>query len=440
LKPPPAAIHLTVAAAVFLLWLAGCGGPPPTGSIAGSPTASSSPGIGAGDRVAGWASDLDLLLPGIEMIHPDPYHSTPKPQLVAAIAALKESVAQATDDELMIGLLRIVAQLSASGRDGHTGAFIWGTDSAYPVHSLPLRLWFFADGLYVVDALPPYENLIGSRVDGIAGRPVEEVQAAIEPLVPRDNDETVVLLTPRFLLIPEVLHGLGIIGQVGPVELTLADQDAAVAVEPIAMVDYNAWAGPYGLHLPDDPDVLYLSRTDDVLWWTMLEESHDLYVQYNRVEDLDTDLLGELRDAAARDGVDRVIVDIRHNFGGQTFAYPPLLEVLKDERIGSKPLFVITGRNTFSAASLFAAEIDRETDATFVGEPMGGSPNLFGNPGSVALPFSGLTVTVAGEYFVRSTPDDRRLTIKPDIPVALRAQDYFAHRDPSLEAIQAAGS
>jgi hypothetical protein len=71
---------------------------------------------------------------------------------------------------------------------------------------------------------------------------------------------------------------------------------------------------------------------------------------------------------------------------------------------------------------------------------MGGSPNLFGNPGSLALPFSGLTVTVAGEYFVRSTADDKRLTIEPDIPVALRAEDYFAHRDPSLEAIQATGS
>lgn len=421
-----------------MLFLAGCGGPPPSGSVAGSQVASQvSSGTGAGDRITGWASDLDLLLPGIEEIHPDPYHSTPKPQLVAAIAALKESVAQATDDEVMVGLLRIVAQLSASGRDGHTGAFIWGTDSAYPVHSLPLRLWSFADGLYVVDALPPYEGLIGSRVDAIAGRPVGEVQAAIEPLVPRDNDETVVLLTPRFLLIPEVLHGLGIIGQVGPVELTLADQATTVAVAPIAMADYNAWAGPYGLHLPDDPDALYLSRTDEVLWWTKLEGSRDLYVQYNRVEDLGADLLDELRHAAAGDAVDRIIVDIRHNFGGETFAYPPLVDVLTDEGIRSKQLFVITGRNTFSAACLFAAEIDRDTDATFVGEPMGGSPNLFGNPGSVALPFSGLAVTVAGEYFVRSTPDDRRLTIEPDIPVALQAQGYFAHRDPSIEAIRA---
>jgi hypothetical protein len=432
--------RLAVTAAAVLLCLAGCGGPPAVGSLAGSSVVSASPTATASpDRILGWASDLDLLLPGIEQIHPDPYHSAPKRELQAAIAALKESVAQASDDEVMVGVLRIIAMLSADGRDGHTGAFVWGTDSTYPVHSLPLRLWVFADGLYVVDALPPYQELIGSRIDAIAGRPVAEVQAAIDPLVPRDNDETVVLLTPRFLLIPEVLHGLGIIGQVGPVELTFADQDPPVAVEPITMEDYNGWAGPYGLHLPDDPDALYLSRSEEPLWWTMLPGSHDLYVQYNRVEHLGAGL-EDLADTAAGGAVDRIIVDIRHNFGGETFAYSPLLDILTSERVRSKPLFVIMGRNTFSAACLFAAEVERETDATFVGEPMGGSPNLFGNPGSLALPFSGLTVTVAGEYFVRSTQDDERLTIEPDISVALRAEDYFAHRDPSLEAIQAAGS
>jgi hypothetical protein len=423
--------------ALLVAGLSGCGSTQGSSPQAGSGAPSA---VATADRVTGWQSDLDLLLPGMEPIHPDLYHSTRKSELEAAVAALKADVPTATDDEVMVGLLRIVAQVSAAGRDGHTGAYIWGADSAYPVHSLPLRLWFFADGLYVVDALPPYEELIGSRIEAIAGQPVADVQAAIEPLVPRDNDETVILLMPRFLLIPEVLHGLGIIGQAGSVQLTLADQGQPLSVEPIAMADYNDWAGPYGLHLPDDPDALYLSRTDEVLWWAMLDGSHDLYVQYNRVEDLDSSLLDDLRQTAASGTVDRIIVDIRHNFGGQTFGYPPLLDVLKAKGVRSKPLFVITGRNTFSAASLFSAEVDRELKATFVGEPMGGSPNLFGNPGEVALPFSGLLVTVAGEYFVRSTADDAQLTIEPDVPVTLRADDYFAHRDASLEAIQAAGS
>src|SRR4029453_10568322 len=65
----------------------------------------------------------------------------------------------------MVGLLRMVARVSAKGRDGHTGAFIWGRGS-YPVQSLPLRLWLFSDGLFVVDTLPPYRRLVGSRIEG----------------------------------------------------------------------------------------------------------------------------------------------------------------------------------------------------------------------------------------------------------------------------------
>jgi hypothetical protein len=31
-------------------------------------------------------------------------------------------------------------------------------------------------------------------------------------------------------------------------------------------------------------------------------------------------------------------------------------------------------------------------------------------------------------------PDDPRLTIEPDVPVAVTAADHFAGRDPALEA------
>lgn len=412
----------------------------PSCSSTASPTEGvTSPSPSPDARVAGWTSDLELLLPGLERIHPDPYHSTAKADLEAAIAALEDTVPDSNDNEVMVGLLEIVAKVSAAGRDGHTGAFIWGEDSHYPVHSLPLRLWLFPDGVYIVAALPPYEDLVGSRVETMAGRPVAEVMAAIEPLVPRDNDETVTLLMPRFLLIPEVLHGLGIIGQVGPLDLKLTTPDGGAQsanVEPISMADYNAWAGPYGLHLPDDPQALYLSRTDEVLWWTVLPGTEDLYVQYNRVQDVGGAALEELLQAVEGEAVLRVIVDIRHNFGGETFGYPPLIAIFTNVPSSRKPIFVIAGRNTFSAASLFAAEMDLKTNAAFVGEPMGGSPNLYGNPESLALPYSGLSVTIAGEYFVRSTADDERLTIEPDIWVVLAAEDYFAHRDPSLAAIE----
>lgn len=100
-----------------------------------------------------------------------------------------------------------------------------------------------------------------------------------------------------------------------------------------------------------------------------------------------------------------------------------------------RSLFVITGRNTFSAASLFAAGLESQTDAIFVGEPMGGSPNLYGDPEEISLGFSGLVVKVASRFFVGSTRHDPRLTIRPSITAAVTPSDYFKGIDTALQAI-----
>ena len=347
--------------------------------------------------MAGWRSDLGLLVPGMDRLHPDLDHGASLDDLTAAVDDLGAEVPDATDDELMVGVARIVAMVSADGCDGHTGAFVWGTGT-YPVDSLPFRLWLFDEEVVIVDALPPYEDLVDARIDTIEGRPIAEVLAALDPLIPRDNAQTVRLLTPRYLLIPQVLRGLGIAGD-GPVALGLtlsAGVEDVRLIEPVPMADYNAWAGPYGLHLPDDPDVLYLSDIDDDLWWQVLPETQTLYVQYNRVERQTAGVLDELGIALGDPTIERVVLDIRHNYGGELSALDAI-EGLFEDAAQALPgqLFVITGRNTFSAGSLLVARLDASTDATFVGEPMGGCPTLWGDSMDLELPFSGIDVSVA---------------------------------------------
>jgi hypothetical protein len=92
---------------------------------------------------------------------------------------------------------------------------------------------------------------------------------------------------------------------------------------------------------------------------------------------------------------------------------------------------------TFSAAANFATDLEGSTSVIFAGEPMGGSPNLYGDTRPVDLEATGQTLYMATRYWERSTPDDERLTIEPDISVDLSSEDYFAGRDPVLEAILA---
>ena len=128
-----------------------------------------------------------------------------------------------------------------------------------------------------------------------------------------------------------------------------------------------------------------------------------------------------------------VIVDLRNNGGGDNHTYRYLLDALrrasKTERI-----VVLISRMTFSAAENFAAELERVAHPIFVGEPSGGSPNLYGDTVNTLLPASGVELRVARIYWQMSTADDPRIAIDPQVPVALSSESFFAGRDPVLAA------
>jgi hypothetical protein len=411
--------------------------PAPTGE----PTAGPTPSAGvANERVAGWRSDLAALVPGMARIHPDLYHGVSEAALADAVTALSATVPTATDDELLDGVLRIVAMVSAGGCDAHTGAYIWG-EGTYPVDSLPLRLWLFGEDLVIVDALAPHQQLRGATITAIEGHPTADVIAALDPLIPRDNEQTVRLLLPRFVLIPQVLRGLGL-ADAGPVTLTVDQGDArpvAVDVAPIPMADYNAWAGPYGLHLPADAAVPYLSRMDDVLWWQLLPDGATLYVQLNRVEASTPGL--SLLAAAMRDpAVERVLLDLRHNYGGELRGVDPIVALFQDS-VFDEPdrLFIATGRNTFSAGSLIVARLQRDTAAQVVGEAMGGCPTFWSDPTSFVLPWSGISVGVADDVAVGVAANDTRHGILPDVAAVLGLDEWLAGDDPVTDLYEVVG-
>lgn len=428
-----------------ILLLAACG-PSVASPIPASPTPaapSQSAGPAASDdpaaREAGWIGDLEAIVPALERVHPDPFHGVSREAVSAAVDALKATVPTASDEELLVGIMELMAMLGAEGREGHTGAFVWGTGT-YATHTLPLRLWSFPEGSAVVADLPPYEELVGKVIATLDGRPFEAVVAALEPLMPRDNDATLTLLAPRFLLTTEILLGAGLIDDGTHVELSFTDApESLVEVTAIPTADYNEWATPYGLHLPTRPDVPWLARSEEPIWTRADDGGATLYIQYNRVTRLGASALEPITTAIADPAVRRVIVDIRHNFGGETDGYLPIAEALAAGAAAwPDGLFVMTGRNTFSAATLFAADLAARTEVTIVGEPMGGSPTLYGDTEEVTLPWSGIALTVATGYY-EVVEGDTRIDLPVDLPVSLTLADYLAGRDPALEAIEASG-
>ena len=433
---------LAIALAVALVVTA-CGGSvaPSTPSVSPSsvpasptPSAAASAPSASPSRAEAWRIAIDTLISERERIHPNPYHGIDKAAYRAAADELAAQIPNLKDDQALAGITRLAAMPGWKGREGHSGIFPFLPQDE--THAYPLRFWRFSDGLVITTARAPYEDLIGSRVTAIAGKPIDEVMALAEPMAPRDNPANLLSYGPLYMRQSELLAGVGVIEREGPAVFSVVGLDGTardVAVEPIPAAEDVVWTNALPMILPSR-DAMWLHDQTERIWSRYLEDSKTLYVQYNEVMSLGS-VPDEILARVAEGGVERVIVDLRNNGGGDNHTYGQLLEALQDPSI-DRPgrLIVLIGRLTFSAAGNFATEVEAKTGAIFVGEDMGSSPNLYGDVRRSPLRTIGRDVYIASRYHQMSTTDDPRITIEPDVAVPYSSDDYFGDRDPVLDA------
>jgi hypothetical protein len=441
-----ARLWLVLVLVLMLPWFPGCAAPTPSPSPAAvAPTAApaATPGVTTAPTPTGVPTaaeaDLDNLLRQIETTHPNPWHGISREDWVAQMEALKEALPGLSPDQSYVELGRLVALLSREGRDGHQFTIpLEGHEGP----ALPFRTYEFEEGVFITDAMSGYEDLIGKQIVALNGRPMAEMLDVLEPLVPRDGPQTVPGFRTIFLLRMSVLRGLGLADD-GPVTLGVAGGDGiveTVSVEPAGWPAWRAFAGNFGIALPTRADTLYLSRPGPALWWQELPDSNAIYVRYEEVQSIATSEALAIEDAALAPGIDKVILDLRQNPGGDNHFFITLLSVLQNAAIDLPGhLYVLTDRITFSAASNFATSMEQQTSALFAGEEMGGGLNFWDDVRWVDLPNwpTPSQVGVSTRYWQFATPEDPRVTIMPDIAVPVRAADYFADRDPALEAVLA---
>ncbi len=97
--------------------------------------------------------------------------------------------------------------------------------------------------------------------------------------------------------------------------------------------------------------------------------------------------------------IERVIIDLRFNGGGNSMVLEPvILGLTLREKINRKGhLFVLIGPRTFSSAMMNAWQLKTRTAALLVGRPTGQKPNSFGEMRNFKLSdeqFSGHDVTI----------------------------------------------
>ncbi|MCE9622442.1 MAG: hypothetical protein K8R99_08870 [Actinomycetia bacterium] len=385
----------------------------------------------ASEPAVDWSADLDALDAGVRRIHPNPFWRVSEEEWDARIASAREVLPTLGRHQAEMVLFELTALL-----DGHSG--IYPSEIGY--HFYALRLYHFTDGYFLLDGPDP--TAIGGELVAINGVPVDDVAALLTPLIAHDSEKTFEVVLPMYMMISEILEGTGIVTDPTSPAFDILRADGTHAIlnpETLLWDPYVAEFDGLPVGLPQAPEPLSQSRRNEPFWWTMVDDV--LYFQYNNVVSGEGDntmeaLVAEVRERLAVGGVRRVVVDIRHNNGGDRRWYVPLKQLLLDPLVDHPGgLYIIIGRQTFSAGVLFATELDvQSVSAVFVGEPTAGSPNLYADVRPVELPSSGIRVNVSSSYYDFASPDDPRTAIEPDIPVELSSADYFAGFDPVLQA------
>lgn len=191
------------------------------------------------------------------------------------------------------------------------------------------------------------------------------------------------------------------------------------------------------------PVPLYLKNRNASYWFEHLPESRVVYCQYNRVLNAPGETLHEFAKRLFQfindHEVDELVIDLRWNNGGNTALNEPFLHgVIGCTKVNQHgKLFVIIGRRTFSAAQNAATSLERHTEAIFVGEPTGSSPNFIGEGITFMLPYGKVLVSLSDLYWQSGWPRNHRKWITPRLYTPPSFAAYRANRDLAMEAILA---
>lgn len=296
---------------------------------------------------------------------------------------------------------------------------------------LPWKVKLFEDGAYVVAAADAAR--LGSRVEQIGRLPTAALISALDETWP-GNRAWAHNWGGMVFASPAQLEGVGAIRDArAPIPVRLTD-----AADLVLRPTVGAAAALKEVERAKNLREFWAAAIGRDNYVKALPENKALYFSIDAMDDVEgvtfEQLTREIFQAMESPAVERLIIDLRRNGGGNNFLGEPLRKQVERSRF-NRPggLYVLTGPATFSAAQNLANRLERETFALFVGSPTGLAPNHYGDAKIFTGPMTGLTAMVSTLPWFDSYPQDKRPWIMPDLPVPATFADWRDGHDPVLD-------
>ena len=386
-----------------------------------------------------WQSDLRYFAEELPKRHKNAFHFMTREAFDSAVKSFHSDIPNLTNDRIFVRFMKLIAMVG----DGHTSI---EEQSLLGLGIYPVRYEILQDGLFVQSAAAEYGEIVGGKVIKIGNLEIEKALEKVKEISWGDNrNEQSLKVEMSFLLsCPKVLKGLNLADSDEMVPVTVEKDGQQKTLEIKYVKDIMSYMRDgkriNAFDKSNNPKPLYLKDSNNNYWFEYVKESKILYVQFNATQNKPDESISvffkKVFEFADQQPVDKFVLDVRANTGGNNQLNKPIVVGLIRGKFNERgKLFVIIGRRTFSAAQNLVNEIEKYTNAIFVGEPTGSSPNLYGDPLIMTLPNSKMPFRVSTLWH-QIDPNDRRLWTSPEIFTPLTSGDFQTNIDPAFQAIQ----
>lgn len=370
--------------------------------------------------------------------HKNIYHTLTPRKLDEAFAALDHDLPTLSDAQITVRLMAIAALVT----DGHSS--IGFTFRPGLTH---VGLWMvsYPDGIFVEEAAPENKSLLGARLERIGNTPIDEALKRIQPILSCEPGNCTHQLTwplSMFLADPYVLNGLGLTTSPDAATYTFSHNGhtSTVTLKPVINArDNHPFVNKDWLRaITTRGEQPIANPWSENFAFAEVPSAHTIYLQSSAIYPPPGQTMDQFADRLehfiATHSDNRLVIDLRHNSGGDNTTLRPLLIAIARSRFNHRGhIFVLIGPYTFSAAQSFTDRLENVTEAIFVGRPTGNNVNQYGDPKSFELPNSHLDVRMASLWWQNKDPTDTRVATFPEIAIPPNTfADTLAGKDDAL--------
>lgn len=312
-----------------------------------------------------------------------------------------------------------VARAAAISENGHTGVNPYRFVSR--MNSLPVRFFWFGDGLHIVRARQAQSELLGARVSLYDGQTPEALVAALDPYH-SGTDSFLRYQSPMYFASPEAMRAAGIAGSPDQVSLTLELADGTQREVELSIEVHATrltWNDEVAIPLPSkqekesghewrllDYDTVtaahFAKNPNSTHWHEQLPEG-GTYMSIRNTWDAEPlkALLSDVKSQLSVNPAKYLVVDLRSNWGGDYTKTMTFMRNVSELITSDGRVYILTNGGTFSAAIVTSAFALHGANGRglIVGSRVGDGDQFWAESGaSMELPNSGLKVSVTTGY------------------------------------------